>query len=123
MATQMKVEWTYTRDMRVNSIDFAAVREGLRNSMMKGFFGPPKGGVYSHSLQATIYDAGCLALQLLPDVETVSIYTPNVHMIPFHALKQLGRTNSGASGDLSFEDDVYVATSDPAGTIHCTVSR
>ena len=37
--------------------------------------------------------------------------------------------NAGAAvlstpvGDLSFEDDVYVSTSDPAGTIHCTVSR
>lgn len=122
MATQMTVEWTYTRDMRVDTIDFAAVREGLRANLMKGFFGPPKGGIYSHSLQATIYDAGCLALEQLPDVESVSIYTPNMHMIPFMALKQLGRTHSGTEA-LSFEDDVYVATSDPAGTIHCTVSR
>ena len=40
-------------------------------------------------------------------------------MIPFMALKQLGPADKAAP----FRDDVYVATSDPAGTIFCTVSR
>ena len=64
----------------------------------------------------------CASCSKTKYVESVSIYTPNMHMIPFMALKQLGRTHSGTEA-LSFEDDVYVATSDPAGTIHCTVSR
>ena len=58
-------------------------------------------------------------LKALPQVKSISIYTPNIHMIPFIPLKDLG----GPGKATPFEDDVYVATSDPAGTIHCTVSR
>jgi hypothetical protein len=47
-------------------------------------------------------------------VDKISIFTPNIHMIPFHALKSLGE---------EFSDDVYVATSEPCGTIFCTVAR
>ena len=116
MATQMKVEWTYTGGRK--PVDYAAVRSELRSQLMRGFFGPSKGGVYSASLQATIYDAGCLVLQAVPAVQAISIYTPNMHMIPFHPLKQLGGEKASP-----FADDVYVSTSDPAGTIYCTVSR
>jgi len=116
MATQMKLEWTYADGAK--SIDYAAVRSVLRSEMLRGFFGPAKGGIYSASLQATIYDAGCLVLKALPAVQTISIYTPNMHMIPFHPLKQLGGAKASP-----FADDVYVSTSDPAGTIYCTVSR
>jgi len=116
LATQMTVEWTYAGGTKAP--DYAAVRTALRSELLRGFFGPAEGGVYSASLQATIYDAGCLVLKALPSVRSISIYTPNMHMIPFHALKQLG----GPAAQ-PFADDVYIATSDPAGTIHCTVSR
>jgi len=112
LATEMQLEWTYTEG---GASDYAAVRTAVRGSIMQGFFGPPKGGVYSASLQATIYDAGCMVLAAAPSVSTISISTPNIHMIPFNQLKDL----SGAP----FNDDVYIATSDPAGTIYCTVAR
>jgi len=115
MATEMKVEWTYANG---KPVDYAAVRSTLRSEMLRGFFGPPEGGIYSASLQATIYDAGCLVLKAVPAVQTISIYTPNMHMIPFLPLKQLGGATAAP-----FEDDVYISTSDPAGTIFCTVSR
>ena len=62
----------------------------MRAQLLKGLFGPSKGGVYSASLQATIYDAGCLVLKAVPAVQSIKIFTPNIHMIPFHPLKQLG---------------------------------
>jgi len=112
LATEMKLEWTYTAGAK--PVDYEGVRKAVHEQMFKGFFGPAESGVYSVSLQATIYDAGCLVLAAAPRVARLSIYTPNIHMIPFHNLKSLGS---------QFDDDVYVATSDPAGTIHCTVSR
>ena len=119
MATEMKLEWSYTTGASAGKIDYASVRSALRSEMLHAYFGPAKGGIYSPSLQATIYDAGCLVLKALPQVKSISIYTPNIHMIPFIPLKDLG----GPGKATPFEDDVYVATSDPAGTIHCTVSR
>ena len=114
LATSMNLEWHYSRGYTKTDIDYAAVRDELRTQMLKAFYGPATGGVYSASLQATIYDAGCLVLKALPAVKDISIFTPNIHMIPFHPLEKLGD---------GFKDDVYVATSEPAGTIHCMVSR
>ena len=117
-----QVTWTYNAGKdkagKPAKVDYANVRKTLREELQRGFFGPAKGGVYSASLQATIYDAGCLVLKALPPVSTISIYTPNMHMIPFYQLKQLGGQTAQP-----FADDVFVATSDPAGTIYCTVSR
>ena len=50
----------------------------------------------------------------MPAVKDISIFPPNIHMIPFMPLEKFGS---------KFQDDVYVATSEPAGTIKCTVSR
>ena len=116
MATEMRVEWKLTPNSPVLTTDYGTVRQALRAELLRGYFGPAIGGVYSPSLQATVYDMGCLVLKAVPQVQSVAIFTPNIHMIPFHALKQLG------VGD-GFQDDVYVATSEPSGTIHCTVSR
>ena len=48
--------------------------------------------MHMHMPQATIYDAGCLALTATPRVATISIDTPNIHMIPFTALSQVRTT-------------------------------
>lgn len=113
LATEMHLEWTYT-DGKAPPC-YAAVRSAVRSTMLDSFFGPAQGGVYSASLQATIYDAGCLVLTAAPHVSSISISTPNIHMIPFHQLKDL----TGKP----FSDDVYVSTSDPAGSIFCKVAR
>ena len=97
LATEMTVGWTYNRS--ATKPDYGAVRASVREGLVRGFFGPAKDGIYSVSLQATIYDAGCLVLASTPSVETISIDTPNIHMIPFHALKVM--TGKG------FSDDVY----------------
>ena len=119
LATEMKIEWCYPGGQGAESVDYGAVRSRLRSELLGAFFGPPKDGIFSVSLQATIYDAGCMVLKAVPAVKAISIYTPNIHMIPFMALKQLGPPDKAQP----FRDDVYVATSDPAGTIFCTVSR
>ena len=90
LATEMKLDWTY-ENVDMDKVDFKEMRAMLRNEFKKGFFGPPVGGVYSPSLQATIYDAGCMVLKAVPAINSISIYTPNIHMIPFHSLKALGQ--------------------------------
>ena len=117
LATEMAVEWRYSKPVSTkkgSGPDYEAVRSAIRAELMRGFYGPPKGGVHSVSLQATIYDMGCLVLSAVPAVSSVSIDTPNIHMLPVQQLK--------AFGD-DFDNDVFIATSEPAGTIHCTVSR
>ena len=67
-----------------------------------------------HILQATIFDIGCLVLKAAKDVACISIDTPNMHYLPFKSLEALGE---------KFADDVFIPTSEPSGTIHCTVTR
>ena len=97
--------------------DYARARDGAERDAPR-LLRPASGGVYSPSLQATIYDAGCLVLKAAPRVASISIFTPNIHMIPMKQLSALG-----GPGQPGFQDDVYIATSEPSGTISCTVDR
>ena len=112
LATELSACWTYIP--AATSPDYATVRKAVRAHLTRGIFGPAKGGVYSASLQATIYDAGCLVLRAAPTVAQISISTPNLHYLPCRGLEQLGE---------KFEDDVFIPTSEPSGTISCTVGR
>jgi urate oxidase len=112
LATELSAYWTYVPDG--TAPDYAAVRQTVHAQLTAGIFGPPNGGVYSASLQATIYDAGCLVLKAAPTVAQISISTPNLHYLPCRSLEQLGE---------KFEDDVFIPTSEPSGTISCTVGR
>lgn len=96
-------------------IDFKKVRDNIRAELCRGIFGPAESGVYSESLQATIYDASCLCLSKCGEVSEIDVSTPNVHYLPVVApLKAVG---------LEFENDIFQPTSDPSGSITCTVGR
>lgn len=112
LATELSAYWTYVPS--ATSPDYAAVRRTVHAELTRGIFGPAKGGVYSASLQATIYDAGCLALKAASTIAQISISTPNLHYLPCRSLEQLGE---------KFEDDVFIPTNEPSGTISCTVGR
>lgn len=113
VATELDCTWTYSD---CTNVDFISVRSRVRELILKGVFGPPKGGVYSASLQATIYDAACIILadETLGSIWSVKFFTPNLHYLPMKSLELLGET---------FEDDVFLPTSEPSGTITCTVCR
>ncbi|GMH77594.1 hypothetical protein TL16_g07466 [Triparma laevis f. inornata] len=116
LSTEMDATWSYVEGCEVGSgeYDFAGMRKKVVGNLVKGIFGPAKGGVFSVSLQATIYDAGCLVLTESDDVKDIKIETPNKHYIPYRQLAQLGET---------FEDDIFVPTDEPSGTIQCVVAR
>jgi len=114
LSTELSAQWRYVPQDDALSCDYAAVRESVRKNIIYGLFGPAAGGVFSASVQATIYDAGCLVLTATPEVEKIQINTPNIHYLPFHSLKALGS---------KFENDIFVPTSEPSGTIQCVVSR
>jgi urate oxidase len=120
MATELDASWTYNTTTTASGaeqqppVDYNATRQRIRSLVQKGIFGPAVGGVYSPSLQATVYDAACMVLTELPHVESITIYTPNMHYLPCKVLDQIGE---------KFEDDIFIPTSEPSGTITCTVVR
>lgn len=114
MSTEISCDWTYVPKAGGAEPDFHAVRKQVQEQVTKGFFGPPKCGVHSASVQATVYDIGCMVLDSAPDVANITLNTPNLHYIPFMQLDKLGE---------KFEHDIYLPTSDPSGNIQCTVER
>lgn len=114
LSSVLNAEWQYTaaRDSLPNGVDYAATRAEVRRCILEGILGPADTGVYSPSLQRTVYNAGCHVLTNVAAVQSIFIDTPNVHYIPVAPL-----------GTAGFENDIFMPTSDPAGTICCTLSR
>ena len=110
LATQLDATWT----CQGSDVDHRTLREQIRSILQEAIFGPPDTGIYSPSLQATIYDGACMVLSSLPQVESITIHTPNLHYLPAKLLDAVGET---------FEDDIFIPTSEPSGIITCTVVR
>jgi hypothetical protein len=64
MATSMTATWRYA----FQPLDYDAAFTAVRGALVDGVFGPPKGGVYSPSVQYTLYQMALLALERVPQV-------------------------------------------------------
>mmetsp|Transcript_88695 Transcript_88695/g.177345 ORF Transcript_88695/g.177345 Transcript_88695/m.177345 type:complete len:345 (+) Transcript_88695:58-1092(+) len=115
LATELSAEWTFNG----RCVDYSKARAEVRAKLLKGIFGPSHQGVFSVSLQATIYDAACLALSAVPELESINISTPNIHYLPTGQL--LERLKVVKPGETV--RDVFIPTSEPSGTIFCEVKR
>ncbi|KAF8064689.1 uricase [Scenedesmus sp. PABB004] len=107
MATSVTATWKYA----YQPMDYDATFAAVRGALLDGVFGPPRGGVYSPSVQYTLFQMARLALERAPQVESVFLNMPNLHFLP---CAPVGST---------FNDDVYIATSEPHGNIEAVVTR
>ncbi|KAL6762326.1 hypothetical protein V8C86DRAFT_2520231 [Haematococcus lacustris] len=107
LATSMTSSWKYSRAPACYDAAFDAVKQAVSD----GFFGPVRGGVYSPSMQSTLWGMGQLIMARVPEVVSVFFNTPNLHFLPC------------APKTSTFKDDVYVATSEPHGNIQCVITR
>lgn len=105
----MDVQWTYGAGT-VTSYD--AVYARVMETLKELFFGPPNGGVYSPSVQYTLYQMGAAVVERVDEVAQITISAPNIHFIPAATIP-----------GMKFNDDVYIATSEPHGQISATVSK
>ena len=108
IATSVTATWQYAGQLPDYHGPFAAVT----GAFAKEFFGPPIKGVYSPSVQFTLFKMAEAAIRAVSSLESVYMNLPNIHFLPCNPV------NSEP-----FADDVYVATSDPAGNIEAVVTR
>ena len=85
--------------------------DAARAAMMSAFYGPPKGGVYSPSVQYTLYQMAKAAIHAVPEISSVFLNMPNLHFVPCAPVSS------------TFDHDVYVATSEPHGNIEAVITR
>mmetsp|Transcript_21583 Transcript_21583/g.59835 ORF Transcript_21583/g.59835 Transcript_21583/m.59835 type:complete len:316 (-) Transcript_21583:1079-2026(-) len=108
LATSLTVYWKYGA---VKPRCYESAFQAAKQALQKGFFGPPKSGVYSPAVQYTVYDMGSHVLDAVPEVEHCFLNAPNLHFLPCTPPTH------------KFDNDVYVATSEPHGDIECVVRR
>ena len=109
LATSMDVWWSHVGTPGCYNKAYGDVQRAVVGE----FFGPPDKGVYSPSVQNTLYLIGQAVLKQVSSVKQVTFTAPNIHFIPMNN-PQIG---------VPFADDVYIATGEPHGNISCTVSR
>ncbi|KAH0469301.1 hypothetical protein IEQ34_002533 [Dendrobium chrysotoxum] len=89
----------------------------VKKVIVDTFFGPPNSGVYSPSVQNTLYLMGAAVLNRFPDIASIQLRMPNIHFLPVN-LSSKDNPNL-----VKFADDVYLPTDEPHGTIEATLSR
>eukprot|EP00268_Persea_americana_P023541 TRINITY_DN2311_c0_g1_i3.p1 TRINITY_DN2311_c0_g1~~TRINITY_DN2311_c0_g1_i3.p1 ORF type:complete len:130 (+),score=12.16 TRINITY_DN2311_c0_g1_i3:968-1357(+) len=90
---------------------------GVKNLLTKTFFGPPNGGVYSPSVQSTLYFMAKDVLSRFLDIASIQLRMPNLHFLPVNLQSKDNPTM------VKFNNDVYLPTDEPHGTIEATMNR
>lgn len=110
VASAVTATWTYSAvGKALKALPFNEIGRIVRTLFVEEFAGNPVEGTYSNSVQHTLYLMACAALKARSEIKDMSLYLPNIHYIPAPALKN--------TGIYKFEDDVFLPTSEPFGTI------
>ncbi|ELT87839.1 hypothetical protein CAPTEDRAFT_160432 [Capitella teleta] len=111
--TIVYAKWNYGS---TQGLDFGRAREAVRKAVLDEFSGPADVGVYSPSVQKTIFDTQKRALAIVPQISEMSIELPNVHAYEYDLSKfpALNLKNGG---------EVFQPTDKPSGNIQATVQR
>lgn len=120
LATELTASWRYElrhlSDVSSKPFCFNKKYLDVKKVLVDTFFGPPKDGVYSPSVQYTLYQMAKVVLNRFPEIALIQLNMPNLHFLPVN----ISKNNMSI---VKFEDDVYVPTSEPYGTIEATLSR
>ncbi|KAL8241543.1 hypothetical protein R6Q59_014897 [Mikania micrantha] len=121
LATEVSASWRYyfesVSSISNKSLQFTEKYLRVKKVLIDTFFGPPKEGVYSPSVQATLYHMAKAVLGRFPDISTIHLKMPNIHFLPVNLSSKVNPVI------VKFEDDVYLPTDEPHGSIEATLSR
>lgn len=121
VATEISSSWRYTFEslstLPIEPLYFSKIFLDVKKVLVDIFFGNPEEGVYSPSVQSTLYQMAKAVLNRFPDVAAIQLRMPNLHFLPVNLASKNGPTI------VKFEDDVYLPTNEPHGTIEASLSR
>lgn len=112
-ATVVEARWQYDR---LAGLDFCRAWNAVKNTFLDIFAGPPDCGLFSPSVQHTIYLVQKAALSKVPQMSRIEITLPNVHYYTYDLgkLKKL---------DLGKNNEVFQPVNKPSGNIRCELGR
>ena len=119
VGTSVRAEWTFTEAAvaAIGTSDFDEIRDVIEVEMVNTFAGPADTGVYSGSVQQTLYEMGRNSLMKVREIDSVHIEMPNIHNIPFD-LTRYGYPKDGPEGPT-----IFFPIDEPHGMIQATVER
>lgn len=121
LATEISASWRYNIEslgsLSQKQARFAEKYTDVKKALTDTFYGPTKGGVYSPSVQSTLYLMANAALARVPDILSIKLRMPNLHFLPVNL------PSKDNPVIVKFEDDVFLPIDEPHGTIEATVSR
>ncbi|XP_010523398.1 PREDICTED: uricase-like [Tarenaya hassleriana] len=121
LATEVSASWRYSYDsvsaVPGKSLYFTERYSEVKKALMETFFGRPEVGVYSPSVQRTLYLMGNTVLRRFVDVSSIHLKMPNIHFLPVNL------SSKENPSMVKFENDVFLPTDEPHGSIEATLSR
>ncbi|XP_074304189.1 uricase-2 isozyme 2 [Silene latifolia] len=121
LATAVTATWRYTFDnlesIPTKPLYFAERYLEVRKVLVDTFFGTPSKGVYSPSVQSTLYQMAKAVLNNFLVVSSIQLKMPNLHFLPVNL------PNAQNPNVVKFADDVYLPTDEPHGSIEASLSR
>jgi urate oxidase len=119
VGTSADAEWVYSSDMvRRGGMNFNQIYADIEAALIRSFTGPADKGVYSASVQQTLYQMATAALLATGSIDEITLMMPNIHNIPFN-LEQYGLKNKDHTGNPS----IFFPIDEPHGMIKATVKR
>ncbi|PIA54355.1 hypothetical protein AQUCO_00900709v1 [Aquilegia coerulea] len=121
LATEISTSWRYSFEslstVPIKPLYFSERFLDVKKVLVDTFFGPPREGVYSPSVQSTLFYMAKAVLNRFPDVASIQLRMPNIHFLPVNL------PSKDSPNIVKFEDDVYLPTDEPHGTIEASLSR
>jgi urate oxidase len=128
LATSMTAEWNYVpmtnlyeaSIARILKTDFNKISEDMEFALVNGFAGPSDTGVFSNSMQQTLFDMGkaALAMDKTNVLDMITLEMPNIHNIAF-PLGRFGQSDSDHSGSPT----IFFPIDEPHGMIKAEVKK
>jgi len=117
MSTKVFCEWIFVDNADVEKVDFNAIYANVQQTTLDYFAGDPVKGVYSASVQATLYDIGTAILNRYKEIENITFKLPNVHyyVVNFN--------DFNLKGTLTNNKEVFLTFDGAHGQIEATIER
>lgn len=114
MCTRVYCEWSFNSD-HLSSIDYNEVYDSIQRITIETFSGPADTGVYSASVQQTIYDISQKILTRYHFIDTITFKLPNIHfyLVDFTSFKT----------ELQNKGEVFYTFDGAHGQIEATFGR
>ncbi|KAG8501830.1 hypothetical protein CXB51_004730 [Gossypium anomalum] len=121
LATEVTASWRYSyvsvSSIPQKSLYFNEQYLNVKKALVDTFFGPPERGVYSASVQSTLLQMAKAVLGRFGDISSVKLKMPNIHFLPVNI------SSKDHGSIVKFDDDVYLPTDEPHGSIEASLSR